>query len=488
MGTVDNLRSAPELAGSVIYPDSVIESDEGFAFLARFRESDMIAASPRYGFNGKRYSYHGVDFTLAETNNENAVVMQSAFSFTAPSAVLSNPRTFGVGDRLGIASPGHISALKKYDAVSVLAQQSVRELNFTGRTFKDVLTAAVYGVFRTGYKGGYGADGDHLKSEEEIENAIASGCTMITLDCSRFIRGEAAQMEYGALYASYTPDVQVEERYVGKDFRIGEHVISISKEDFIRAYLTYKEAIDYTAEIYKKYFRGKEDKLDLELSVDETDTPTEPYQHFFIANELHLRGALPKTIAPRFCGEFQKGIDYIGDVRKFERELTVHAAIAEHFGYKLSIHSGSDKFSVFPSVGRCTLGRFHVKTAGTSWLEAMKTVSEYDPVLFRNIHIFAAGDAFYTAKRYYHITTELSDVPDISLYNDEKLPSLFDDPHERQLIHITYGLILSARDESGSYVFKDKLYRLWRMKEEAYLNALDKHISKHLELLYSGFR
>jgi len=488
MGTVDNLRSAPELAGSAIYPDSVIESDEGFAFLVRFSKTDMIAASPRYGFNGKRYSYHGVDFTLAETNNENAVVMQSAFSFTAPSAVLSDPRTFGVGDRLGIASPGHISALKKYDAVPVLAQQSVRELNFTGRTFADVLAAAAYGVFRTGYKRGYGADGDHLKSEDEIESAIASGCTMITLDCSRFIRRDAALTDFDTLSGFYTPDKQAEERYIGKNFRIGEHVISFSRENFIRAYLIYKEAADYTAKIYKAYFQNRESTLDLELSVDETDTPTEPYQHFFIAYELYLKGALPKTIAPRFCGEFQKGIDYIGSIPEFERKLSVHAAIAEHFGYKLSIHSGSDKFSVFPSVGRCTLGRFHVKTAGTSWLEAMKTVSEHDPGLFRKIHEFAKKDAFDTAKRYYRVMTELSDVPDISVYKDEELPSLLDDPYERQLIHITYGLILSARNENGSYVFKDRLYRLWRENEDAYHNALDKHISKHLKLLYSGFR
>jgi hypothetical protein len=133
--------------------------------------------------------------------------------------------------------------------------------------------------------------------------------------------------------------------------------------------------INFSAKVYAEFIVAAGREVDFEISIDETSTPTLPEHHFFVASELIARQVGMKTIAPRFCGEFQKGVDYIGDLKQFEQELRVHAAIADHFGYKLSVHSGSDKFSVFKMVGKATKGRFHLKTAGTSWLEAIKLVA-----------------------------------------------------------------------------------------------------------------
>jgi len=193
------------------------------------------------------------------------------------------------------------------------------------------------------------------------------------------------------------------------------------------------------------------------------------------------------TIAPRFCGEFQKGIDYIGDITRFEKEIKVHAAIARHFKYKLSIHSGSDKFSVFPHIGKETRGQFHVKTAGTNWLEAMRVVAAFDPALYREVHAFALG-SFEEAKKYYHVTTDLAKIPALTGVKDCCLPSLFENNDLRQVIHITYGLILSHKNADGSFIFKNRLYNLWREHENEYRAALVKHIGKHLELLGINYR
>ena len=95
-------------------------------------------------------------------------LLRKLFPFTAPSAVLHEKRSLGVGDRLGIASVGHIRAVEPYDAYPVLAQQSMRELNLTGRTYQDVLAAVTFQVLKAGYRRGYGADGDHLKTAEDI--------------------------------------------------------------------------------------------------------------------------------------------------------------------------------------------------------------------------------------------------------------------------------------------------------------------------------
>ena len=151
-------------------------------------------------------------------------------------------------------------------------------------------------------------------------------------------------------------------------------------------------------------------------------------------------------------------------------------------GYKLSIHSGSDKFSVFPFIGRETRGAFHVKTAGTNWLEAMRVVAQADPSLYREVHAYAL-EAFDEAKKYYHVTTDLSKIPDVLNIKDEDLPKLFENNDARQLIHITYGLILSRKNPDGSFTFRNRLYKLWRDHEKEYRSALVKHIGKHLELL-----
>ena len=230
----------------------------------------------------------------------------------------------------------------------------------------------------------------------------------------------------------------------------GYHLV-FSDMAFKRMCLIYDRAIDYAAEIYRRFFINSR-PCDFEVSIDETATPTSPAQHFFVASELTARGIRPASIAPRFCGEFQKGIDYIGDLLQFEEEFAMHAAIARHFGYKLSIHSGSDKFSIFPIVGKYTRGHFHVKTTGTSWLVAMRIIAVHEPVLYREIHAYALS-VFTEARRYYQVTADLNRIPPITSLPDDQLPDLFLQGDARQLIYITYGSILSAANPDGSPPF-----------------------------------
>lgn len=186
------------------------------------------------------------------------------------------------------------------------------------------------------------------------------------------------------------------------------------------------------------------------------------------------------TVAPRFCGEFQKGIDYIGDINQFEREIAVHAAIARHFGYKLSIHSGSDKFSIFPLVGKYTQGRYHLKTAGTSWLEAMRLIASRDPALYRQAHAWALARVD-EARQYYHVKLDMARVPDIAGFADSDLPALFDQEDPRQFIHITYGIMLK------NPALRDALYKAWAdmttNQQDPYADALKAHIGRHLSKL-----
>ncbi|PKL03190.1 MAG: hypothetical protein CVV53_10050, partial [Spirochaetae bacterium HGW-Spirochaetae-9] len=281
---------------------------------------------------------------------------------------------------------------------------------------------------------------------------------------------------------------ELEKKYIGKTFDLGENVsVSFDEQSFKRMSMVYGEVLDFATSIYTTFFADGTYDADFEISIDETTTPTSPLEHFFVANELTARGVKFATIAPRFCGEFQKGVDYIGDIKQFEAELVDHAAISRHFGYKISLHSGSDKFMVFPIFGRLTRGRFHVKTAGTNWLEAMKVIAMVDPKFFREIHAFALSK-FDEVTKYYHVSTDITRIPDLDTLSDKALLKLFEHNDARQLIHITYGPILSTKDEKGEYVYKDRLYRLWKLHEKHYSDLLFHHIGRHLEELYKHMR
>ena len=328
------------------YPRSVHKLGDTTVSMVRGDEADFLKVEgPNPGFTGTCAAGEGY-FPL---DHANTALLRKLFPFCAPKPVLTAVRTVGVGDRLGLATPGHLRVFEKYDAIPVLAQQSIRELTLTHRTFGDVLDCATRAVFREDFQKGYGADGDHLKTDAEVEYALGEGYTMLTLDCSEHIRNDVLDMSAAQVEAEYKPDAELELLYLGKTFTVEGQDVTFGAEEFKRTCLIYLKALDHAVAIYKKHVEGK--PVDFEVSIDETMTPTTPVQHYFVANELTRRGVKIATVAPRFCGEFQKGIDYIGDLAQFEKEMAVHAAIARKFGYKLSIHSGSDKFSTFPIIG-----------------------------------------------------------------------------------------------------------------------------------------
>jgi hypothetical protein len=487
----DFIKQLPETKGYEtlnIYKASINPFQDSWVFLFVQENQDKLLVSGRIQneFEGESFVDDGLSYKIAPLTHANANALRLLFPFTKPISVLDKPRSFGLGDRLGIAGKGHLQIINNYDCYPVLAQQSIRELNMTNRSYEDVLDKASFSVFREGYKKGFGADGDHLKTASDIEYALSLGFTMITLDCSEHIRDDVLNMSVEQIIRLTNINSSLIGKYLNKEIIIEGIELKFTELDLRRAMLVYQNAIDYSKKIYDKYISKSKTKVGFEISIDETSTPTTALEHYFVANELLLAGVKIDTIAPRFCGEFQKGIDYIGDLFQFENELKLHAAIARHFGYKLSIHSGSDKFSIFELIGKYTKGHFHVKTAGTNWLEAMKVVSICNPNMYRRIHKYALSK-FNDATKFYHVTTDINKIPDVDLIADECLVDLFKNNDARQLIHITYGYILNEKDESGKYLFKTELYKLWKKEEKLYADELSKHIGNHLALLYKGF-
>lgn len=419
--------------------------------------------------------------------HENRLVLNRYFPYTVPQSFSKKVPTIGLGDRLGVATPGHIEVVRDRKAKPILAQQSIRELTLTGRSMNDVLDASAFAVFQEGYKDGYGADGDHLKEESDIKKALSVGMSMITLDCSDHIQNHitrATADEIRREFHQLPEEVKshYKKTYLNKTFDISGVSISFSEEDLMKKVLIYRQAIDYMVHVYNTYISKAEREIDFEISIDETETVTSPGEHFLVANELSLQGVNVTSLAPRFCGEFQKGIDYIGDKDQFERELKEHALIADHFNYKLSIHSGSDKFSVFPIIAKHTNGIFHIKTAGTNWLEAVRVISRVNPALYREMHSYAL-EHFEEARKHYHITPDIDAIKTLSDVSDNELELYLNDDNTRQLLHVTFGILLSAKDSSGKYLFRDKILDTLNKHEEDYREALVQHIAKHLDLL-----
>ena len=199
------------------------------------------------------------------------------------------------------------------------------------------------------------------------------------------------------------------------------------------------------------------------------------------------------SLAPRFIGEFEKGVDFIGDLGALEESLNDHAELARQLGpYKLSLHSGSDKLSMYRLLSKATQGLWHVKTAGTSYLEALRVVALHEKDLFREIIDFSR-ERYNTDKATYHVHATLEMVPAPSeIESDVQLQreylELWDDVPQgkgftkpgRQILHCTFGSVLT-HEKYGPLVAD-----ILKQHPDTYTQVLDDHFTRHLEALQAG--
>ncbi|HID61340.1 MAG TPA: hypothetical protein EYP49_01135 [Anaerolineae bacterium] len=484
-----------------VYPESVAATGEAIFFLGRkgvykflgivFKDRNSTVAD--FVGEGQAISLEGQGFTLklCPTNHANAVALRAALPYTAPQ-VLGLQKSVGCGDRLGLATAGHVRAVRQFSGIApIFAQQSVRENARTGRTPQQVLDDATWGVFQEGWRQPWGADADHLKTPADVDSFVSAGYTFYTIDPGDHVDNEAHTAAHEALVDKVhalpwdvledTPQA-LNERYLERTFDPGEGFeLAFSEEILLRAAAKYGRAIAHTVQMYRHLVNRIGDKpFELEVSVDETETPTSPHEHFFVASELKRLGVQWVSLAPRYIGRFEKGVDYSGDLARFEAEFVKHAAIARHLGpYKLSLHSGSDKFSIYPIIARHAGDLVHLKTAGTSYLEALRAIAGIDPPLFREILAFA-HERYGEDKATYHVSADPAKVPAPDQLADSELAGVLDLFDGRQVLHVTFGSVLTARDKSGGYRFRDRVLGALRANEETYYAALEHHFARHL--------
>lgn len=477
------------LADGAVYPASPAAINHALYFLGKKGVEKFLGilapvAPAEFTGAAQPVVVDGRDFvlTVAPTSTANAAALRKNLPFLV-ARTLGLAKSAGCGDRLGLATPGHLRAIRRSTMAPIVTQQSIRENERTGRTPQEVMDDAMWGVFQEGWRDGFGADADHLKNTADIDSCAAAGYTFFTIDPGAHVdnaadsdsipqlEAKSAALPWDALESS---PADTQNRLADCPINLGDFSLTISREDLLRATVKYGKAIAHTVKMYRHLLAVKAGQpFELEMSVDETDSVTSLAEHVYIVHELKRLGVKWVSLAPRYVGSFEKGVDYIGDPAEFEASFARHVAVAKTYGpYKLSLHSGSDKFSVYPIVAKLAGDWVHLKTAGTSYLEALRAIALLNPALFRRIAAFAVA-RYPTDRATYHVSAQTDKMPDVSALADADLPALLEDFHAREILHVTFGSVLHHPD------FRGPFFATLRGDEETYYAVLEKHFSRH---------
>jgi len=369
--------------------------------------------------------------------------------------------SFGVGDRFAREAEAQLRAfLMAADrgvAVTPVWNKSEREHRTVGSGPGDVRAAADAAVAALGWSRPYRVDADHIG--RATVDPYLEPCDFFTLDVADAL-GVPVADEAVAGFLTRHPELRGTLDVPGL-----ETPLELRREDVERSATRYLAATEAAGRLYRHIAAARgEGTFVTEVSMDETDDPQSPAELLVVLAALADEWIPVQTIAPRFSGRFNKGVDYVGDVQRFEREFADDVAVlafaVSAWGLpddlKLSVHSGSDKFSIFPAIHRVLEASgvgVHVKTSGTTWLEELIGLAE------------AGGDGLALATDVYaeaydrldELTAPYAAVIDI---DESALPAPADvrtwdgerfaatvrhdpaderyDPNVRQLLHVGY--------------------------------------------------
>jgi tagaturonate epimerase len=409
--------------------------------------------------------------------------------------------SLGVGDRYGHQGTAQLKALlfAKNKGLQIVPvwNKSKREHSLIGSKPMDARKEADNAVKELGWKDSYYIDADHI-GIKTVDDFIQH-CNFFTIDVADFIGeypSEESVKSFTKKASNYKGEIEIPG--IARRFEITENTINA----FAKKYLV---AINEAARIYNYLVSVKgPDSFVTEVSVDENEQPQTPEELFFILLGLSLGNIKVQTIAPKFTGRFNKGIDYVGNVnnfiREFEDDICVIKYAVKEFSLpsnlKLSIHSGSDKFSIYPVMGQLIKKYnkgIHLKTDGTTWLEeviGMAMAGEGPLALAKSIYGIALSRFDELCGPYRaNIDIDQSALPsliEIQSWNSEKfvntlrhIPGHPDyNPNFRQLMHVAFKIAAEYGTEFISILEKHSDV----IGEQVTTNLYDRHICRLFNL------
>ena len=378
----------------------------------------------------------------------------------APSSTSLPRLSFGVGDRFSHQAAAQLAAFERLEGEGVIVapvwNKSNREHGFVGSEPPSVRAAAAKGVEERGWRHPWFVDADHIRLE--TVDRFLDTSDFFTIDVADSIGKPAGEPEVATFLAKH------QELTAPLTIPGIAAPVSLSVETSGRVARSYLLACREAGEIFRHIRSKRGDGVAIEVSMDETDAAQTPPELLVILALLADEGVPLQTIAPKFTGRFNKGVDYVGDLAGFEKEFSDDVAVlayaANRYGLpknlKLSVHSGSDKFALYPIIRRIverTGAGLHLKTAGTTWLEEMIGLAE------------AGGDGLALAKEIYayaydHVEefcapyatvidinrTKLPPPAEVASWNGPQLAAALRhvpvnpafNSHMRQLVHVSF--------------------------------------------------
>ncbi len=453
----------------------------GASRLLRVSAADPASLTAFEGSSGEGAGRYVVEGPLSPGN---ATALRAAFPALRPVLIGRERRSVGTGDRLGLATPGHVRAFARAGegVVPVFAQQSIREMDRLGRDAQSVMDDATFGCVEAGWDGPMGADCDHIKTTEGIDRGLAAGFTMFTLDPGDHVVDVRAGVGPEDLarvpWRELEADVEaLRRRYVGTTLDLDGEQVAIGDEEILAAAVKYGGCVVDAHRLYRHLMDRASHEVEVEIAVDETAFVTSAVEHYYLASELRRLGVEWVSLAPRYADGFEKGVEYLGDPELLRANLAAHRAVADALGgYKISLHSGSDKFSIYPLAVEATGGRIHLKTSGTSYLCALEVVAAQDEELFAEIWS-VSRESYIRAKASYQVSADVERTPATLAGVDlAELVATFD---SRQILHVGYGDTLDARGADGRPL-RARLHELLLTCHEEYATTVAAHLTRHV--------
>ena len=457
---------------------------------ARSLQLVASAAAALTAFEGEAAAAGDGHVLTGPLSTANAKALQAAFPALRPQKIGGHRTSIGTGDRTGLATPGQARAFAAQGAgvMPVLAQQSIREMDRLGRSAQSVMEDAIFGLVEAGWDSGFGADCDHIKTTEGIDRGLEAGFVMFTLDPGDMVadvtagvtEADAAALPWDQLEDSLE---DLKRRYVGMTLDVGHSRIEVTEQDVITAAVKYGRAVVEAMRLYRHATENARHEIEIEFAVDETAWLTTFFEHFYMASELKRLGASWFSFAPRYVDGFEKGLDFLGDAEELRTNLEAHHAISQQFGgYKISLHSGSDKFSIYPLCVEATQGLVHLKTSGTSYLCGVEIVAAHDPELFSTIWDISRA-SYVEARASYQVSAHEDRTP-TSLEGVDLL-ELIRSNDARQILHVGYGDSLNGKDAAGASIH-DRFLAVVAANQAQHTDVLAAHIGKHVSPFAAG--
>ena len=448
------------------------------------------AAEALTSFEGEASAAGDGHLLTGPLSTANAKALQAAFPALRPQKIGGHRTSVGTGDRTGLATPGQARAFaaQGVGVMPVLAQQSIREMDRLGRSARSVMDDAVFGLVEAGWDRGFGADCDHIKTTEGIDRGLEAGFVMFTLDPGDMVADVTAgvtEADAAALPWDQLEDTleDLRRRYVGMTLDVGRTRVEVSEQDVLTAAVKYGRAVVEAMRLYRHATENARHEIEIEFAVDETAWLTTFFEHFYMASELKRLGASWFSFAPRYVDGFEKGLDFLGDAEELRTNLEAHHAISQQFGgYKISLHSGSDKFSIYPLCVEATQGLVHLKTSGTSYLCGVEIVAAHDPELFSTIWDISRA-SYVEARASYQVSAHEDRTP-TSLEGVDLL-ELIRSNDARQILHVGYGDSLNGKDAAGASIH-DRFLAVVAANQAQHTDVLAAHIGKHVSPFAAG--